>query len=821
MSSIAAEGEPTVPSSPDTSLTATEATTALTSPVGSASSSPSKKGVGSSTGIDLADVSNSTKKGVIVVKHDSPEVSAASPDAGPSLDRMSSGESDLSTLRVELEAAKTARSNAENRAQVLEAELTRFKDQHAFVAAAKEALEKQLRAEQTKREAAEEKVEILRGQVEAARRGVMQLQKQEQDRAHRISRQIDGEEEVPVVDAAAARKAKRTSIYGLGLLAKSPALNGESSEPPIPAKSGLRELRLGSNAAPKAMSLKVVPPVSPGGPSSPRTPRAVLPRSPINLSSPPRKSTSPPREDSVLEEMTEEGSPDIDARLSAKQQSRRSSAMSGNSASVSTYSALYGDPSEHLEKLKASRMETEVLKTQVEALEVKLMEADEARQASEECLRALREFLAGNGEDGSDAASLRGISLPPLPTDRDQEEEASSPAPEQKAGWGFNMWRRESVSHPAGPSSPVASTATLSPSIPASSSPSIALSPPTTISELVQTPGSLDEPKKEDKPITSGFFSGWTKPAPPPPPEPEPEVEEPAGANLGRKMTSFFGRRARMGSRAAAREAEERAEREAAQDQPEVDDAPHAAALAAAMGDVKFPSIAEKAKEPIEQVPEISEEAVPEPVKAEEPVKVEAETKSEMVVPETTADVLSPEPRLAYLEDEAEPATLAAPPKPARSQSRKSPKPPSTDKPSDDVRTSDDKPRISLDDKPRISLDDKPRISLEDAPVPLSTTPVRRGSLPSSASPIISRSPMSVHSAHSYSAISSPLPSPGLTPVRGSSLGSNGNGPRSPIPSDAYDGEEVVLSDKEEEKPVRPARRPVRGKGRRGRGGFV
>lgn len=759
MSSTTAEGDT---STPDTSFAATEATTAMTSPSGS-------------------------------------------PLTSPTLDRPMLGDSasELSALRLELEAATEACSKAENRAHVLEAELSRFKDQHAFVAAAKEALEKQLREEMTKREAAEEKVEILRGQVESARRGVMQLQKQEQDRAaHRVSRQLDGGADD---DAAEARKAKRSSMYGLGLSTKSARpvstiSNGDAAEPPIPipAKSGLRELRLGSNPAGNkaSMSLKVMP-SSPGLPTSPRTPKCTpgMPKSPVQALSPTRRTGA------VEEETSDEGSPVLGEGL--KPPSRRASAVSGTSVSaVSFASAISGDAGEHLEKLKAARMETEVLKTQVEALEVKLMEADEARQASEECLKALREFMAAdpNSTDG-DAASLRGISLPPLPTDRDHDEPA--PPPEAKAGWGFNMWRRESVSQP-GAVSPIAQSVPLSPPVPpAPTSPSIVMSPP--INEVnLQSP----DPSKEEKPVAAGFFSSWTKTAPPPPPEPEPEVEaEVAGANLGRKMTSFFGRRARMGSRAAQKAAEEKAEREEVQALPEEDDAPHAAAVAAAMGEVRVPSIDSEVRP---EVAEVKPEAAPIPVpELPEDIAELAETPAEAPVPSPIPPIVapheSPEPRLAYLDDD-EPKDLA-PPKPKRSASRNtSPSPQTTPLP---ARTSS---RGSLDMEPRVSLD-SPRVSLD---TPLKITPVRRGSLPSAVSPLL-RSPHS------------PLASPGMsspgTPVR---AGSTGPAEIDPDEVEEVQSETEETDETEGSKPARPQRRNASRRGRGGakvtkknRGGFV
>lgn len=61
-----------------------------------------------------------------------------------------------------------------------------------------------------------------------------------------------------------------------------------------------------------------------------------------------------------------------------------------------------------------SRMQAEVL-----AMRAKLDEALEARKASDACLRALKDFIGEGGPEGGEEtrAMLRGVKLPPLPTD--------------------------------------------------------------------------------------------------------------------------------------------------------------------------------------------------------------------------------------------------------------------------------------------------------------------------------------------------------------------------------------------------------------------
>ena len=91
----------------------------------------------------------------------------------------------ITHLRATLSTAQTLLSSQATRlAQLadLEEEVTSQRDQITFLTAAKSAVESQLKDEAKKREAAEETVELLRGQVEAARRGVMTLQKQDKER---------------------------------------------------------------------------------------------------------------------------------------------------------------------------------------------------------------------------------------------------------------------------------------------------------------------------------------------------------------------------------------------------------------------------------------------------------------------------------------------------------------------------------------------------------------------------------------------------------------------------------------------------------------
>lgn len=509
---------------------------------------------------------------------------------------------DVHKLRLDLKAAVEAQHNAETRASVLEAELGRFKDQFTFAHAAKEALEQQLREEITRREKAEEKVELLRGQVEQARRGVMQLQKQESDRAaRRQSVQLEPEESTGTTSTAK----KRQSLY---LGTRRPlSSQGPGAEEPTPTAdkppSGLRELRLGGgHARGKSINLRA-PPLNvdvPPSPHSPRRPSAspVSPRHSPPAMSPPRTS-----EDKSDKSPDPTPTPDFASASSAPLAipppvARRASSTSQSgagsfvSAASATTSVLGSSPqtlpatNEHIEQLKAARVETAALRAQIEALEMKLAEADEAREASEECLRAFREFLAADPEAGPGT-----VSLPPLPSEIDDNEPAPEPVQEKK-GWGFGgLFRADSQGPQEGKTmSRRGSTA--------STSPSIAVSPPA-IAEVLTPVFENEDKEDKDKDVvpdkdkdlpkspppsapSAGWLAGWRSTSTAAPPEPEPAVEEPQpqqGANLGRSLTSFFGRRARAASRAAQRAEENKVGPEA--EAGDGHDAPLASQIAA------------------------------------------------------------------------------------------------------------------------------------------------------------------------------------------------------------------------------------------------
>lgn len=97
-------------------------------------------------------------------------------------------------------------------------------------------------------------------------------------------------------------------------------------------------------------------------------------------------------------------------------------------AEVEPSGALSPDPVAELERLRRELAST---RDQLEETRHELTEANEAKEASETCAKALREFIADNGVG---EGALPSAARPP-----------PAPAPVQKQGWGFKLWRADST----------------------------------------------------------------------------------------------------------------------------------------------------------------------------------------------------------------------------------------------------------------------------------------------------------------------------------------------------------------------------------------
>ena len=90
------------------------------------------------------------------------------------------------------------------------------------------------------------------------------------------------------------------------------------------------------------------------------------------------------------------------------------------------------------EEMEALRREMKAVKAELEDTRHELSEANEAREASEICVKALRDFIA---ETQSSVAESESVKVPPMPTmTTGQEANTTKPA----TGWGaFKMWKME------------------------------------------------------------------------------------------------------------------------------------------------------------------------------------------------------------------------------------------------------------------------------------------------------------------------------------------------------------------------------------------
>jgi hypothetical protein len=390
------------------------------------------------------------------------EQSSAEERKSLQVDPASVSPANLAQLRKSLVTAQTDISRLQDRNIELEGELAECQSklsdverQNQFLSASKEAVETELKEEKRKREAAEENVETLRGSLDDARKAIGSMRKGEEKRASTINHGLgmgladgflspemgNGEE------FATSKKVKRASLMftqgnrrvsGADFPDNAPQTPATTNMPSVP-RTGLRELRLGSNLS---------PPSSPNPTTTPTLANSGFSDPPSSL--PPRQS---PQQSSEYVEPTQESfstprmpssrpRPGIAERLSSL------TSMSGLS-DISGSPTKYDSNGNQFINLNMDDNQVQTLESEVSVLRAQLMEAKEARVASEECLKALREFIAmqNGGSTGTEAeSSVQGIKLPPLPTDMDAEEVMSvsdSPVQEKKsAGWSLGgYWK--------------------------------------------------------------------------------------------------------------------------------------------------------------------------------------------------------------------------------------------------------------------------------------------------------------------------------------------------------------------------------------------
>lgn len=110
----------------------------------------------------------------------------------------------------------------------------------------------------------------------------------------------------------------------------------------------------------------------------------------------------------------------------------------------------------HDPETEALRKEVKTLREAMEGLRTELSEAHEAREASDSCVKALREFIAEYQIGTAEGA----MKLPPLPANTTGDDEAEMTKSPNSGGWRFKLWKVDnSVKSPtASPISPPALT---------------------------------------------------------------------------------------------------------------------------------------------------------------------------------------------------------------------------------------------------------------------------------------------------------------------------------------------------------------------------
>lgn len=172
-------------------------------------------------------------------------------------------------------------------------------------------------------------------------------------------------------------------------------------------------------------------------------------------------------------------------------------------------------------EIQGLRKEMQAVRDELENTKHELSESNEAREASETCVKALREFIAENNVGAPQTAGSSSLKLPPPPTMASGEEEDSGAKAASAAGWGFKLWKDATVRTPAVPQS-----ATLP-------SPAVASLPqaPMTATPLSRKIGGFFSSHRSASSVASSINT--------PPPVTLPQLQTNAAASVRDSMYSF------------------------------------------------------------------------------------------------------------------------------------------------------------------------------------------------------------------------------------------------------------------------------------------
>ena len=103
-------------------------------------------------------------------------------------------------------------------------------------------------------------------------------------------------------------------------------------------------------------------------------------------------------------------------------------------------------------ELDGLRREVQRLKDELEHAKHEMLESNEAREASEMCVQALRQFIADNNVGLAETDDSSSVKLPTPPTvGRGHEEDESRKTGASVAGWGFKLWKDATLRTPSTP----------------------------------------------------------------------------------------------------------------------------------------------------------------------------------------------------------------------------------------------------------------------------------------------------------------------------------------------------------------------------------
>lgn len=131
--------------------------------------------------------------------------------------------------------------------------------------------------------------------------------------------------------------------------------------------------------------------------------------------------------------------PENTTHLPPPSSSRRYSGLFGRTSP----SQLDTTPADQLStEMEALRKELNTIKDELDNTKHELMESNEAREASETCVKALREFIGENSIGASETSGLTSLKLPPPPTmAKGEDEDESKKTGGGAAAWGFKLWK--------------------------------------------------------------------------------------------------------------------------------------------------------------------------------------------------------------------------------------------------------------------------------------------------------------------------------------------------------------------------------------------